>query len=175
MKTLLITLSAVFLTHICHANEEATNMAKSHLSNFLKGEYKKLSDSYSEKIQLMPGHEFLKKEYQLSKSGDRSKAIEVTSSKLITVMEKVSKGQPSRPIERIENMLKTLHYKALKTTQGDFATAPSDRVGTPDGKLHFSIKKDDVLLKVSPPKGDFLLLQMRKIDGKWKVISEYLD
>ena len=45
----------------------------------------------------------------------------------------------------------------------------------PDGKLHFTVVKGDVVVKVSPPKGDFLLLHLRSTNGKWQVVSEYLD
>ena len=54
-------------------------------------------------------------------------------------------------------------YTAMKTEVGDFAADPSD----PGGKLHFAIKAGDVLLKAAPPKGDFVLFQLRMIDGRW--------
>ena len=72
-------------------------------------------------------------------------------------------------------MLKGLNYEALDAPPGEFAADPADPVDTPDGKLRFDIKQGDVLLKVSPPTGDFLLLQLRKIGNEWKVVAEYVD
>lgn len=55
----------------------------------------------------------------------------------------------------------------------------ADEEATKSAKTHleqlFKVKKGDVLLKVSPPKGDFLLLHLRQIDGSWRIVSEYLD
>ncbi len=74
-----------------------------------------------------------------------------------------------------EAKLGELRYEPLEIAEGDFAADPADPVKTSDGRLHFAIKKGDVLLNVSPPKGDFVLLQLRKGDGGWQVVSEYLD
>jgi hypothetical protein len=174
MKTLL-SLSLLLLAQLCHADEAAVNTARIHLSSYLKGDHTKLSETYAPKVALMPGHEFLKEEYGLNESGDRAKGAEVERDKLIAAMVKVSADRPARLPERIDEMLETLSYEPIKIEEGDFVTDSSDPVGTPDGKLHFSIKNGDVLLKVSPPKGDYLLLHLREKDGKWRVVSEYLD
>ena len=174
MKTLPL-LALVLLAPLCHADDAAIAIAKDHLKSTLTRDFKVLGKTYAPKVTLMPGHEFLKPEYGLAEAGDRSKAVELKRGKLIAAMKKDVAGQPARPLERVEEKLKTLRYEPLEIAEGDFATAPSDSVKTPDGKLHFAIKKGDVLLKVSPPRGDFVLLHLRKGDGGWQVVSEYLD
>jgi hypothetical protein len=72
-------------------------------------------------------------------------------------------------------VLETLKYEVLKVKAGKVQVDPTDPVGTPDGKLHFEVKEGDVLLKVSPPKGDFLYLHLRKVNGTWLIVSEYID
>ena len=72
-------------------------------------------------------------------------------------------------------MLKTLAFERMEVEIENNAVEPSDPVGTPDGKLHFKIEDGDALLKIAPPKGDFLLFQIRPIEGKWRVVAEYLD
>lgn len=151
------------------------NAAKVHVSSILKADFEKLAETYDAKVTLMPGHEFLKKEYGLSEAADRSQKIDVESEKLLAVMAKKSAERPERPVDRIDAMLETLKYDVLPNAAGDFATDASDPVGTADGKLHFSIEEGDVVLKVSPPKGDFLLLQLRNVEGSWRVVAEYLD
>lgn len=163
------------ISHLCNADEGATKVAKFHITNLLKGDFEELSNSYSKDIQLMPGHEFLKKRYKLSKDGDRSKSITIPSHDLIASMIKSAEGRPKKLEEQIEALHKSLKYELVKTPAGDFAIEPADPVATPDKMLHFTIKKDDVLLKIGPPEGDYLLLHLREINGKWKVVSEYLD
>jgi len=175
MKTLLTILSFIAFVQFCSADEQAIATAKSHLSSNLKSDVEELNKSYSPKIMLMPGHEFLKEEYGLAEPGGRATGLEVERGNLLAAMKKAANGRPERRADRIEKLLATLRYQVIEAEAGDFITAPSDPVGTPDGKLHFAIKAGDVLIKVSPPKGDFILLHLRKHDGAWKIVSEYLD
>jgi hypothetical protein len=174
MKLLLVILPYIALMQFSCANEQSIAGAKLHLSNILKTNFTALEKSYASSVTLMPGHEFLKQKHGLAKDG-RSKELIANKKKLIVAMKTASASRPARPVERIDKLLKSLKYELIKTGEGDFITDASDPVGTADGKLHFLIKKDDVLLRVSPPKGDFILLHLRKIDGVWKVVSEYLD
>ena len=157
------------------ANEKAIDASKTHLSTFLRADFKKLEDTYASKVVLMPGHEFLKIEYGLAATPGRKKMTEVERAKLIQAMLKAAEGRPARPADKIAAMMESLRFEVLKTTVGDLATQSSDPVGTPDSKLHFTIKEGDVLVKIAPPKGDFILLQVRQIDGAWRVVAEYLD
>lgn len=175
MKTVITILCFLAFIQFCSADEQAITTAKSHLSSNLKSDVEELNKSYAPKIILMPGHEFLKEEYGLAEAGGRATGQEVERGDLLAAMKKAADSRPERPADRIEKLLATLRYQVVETEAGDFATASSDPVGTPDGKLHFAIKAGDVLLKVSPPKGDFLLLHLRKHNGSWKVVSEYLD
>ena len=175
LLTLTLTLTLAVLCQVGHADKGAIEVAKTHLDSNLKWNFKKLSETYAPKVTLMPGHEFLKEEYGLAGAGGRDKGGEIDRDKLIAAMKKASADRRERPQERIDKLLKSLTYEVIETKEGDFATEASDPVGTPDGKLHFAIKKGDVLLKVAPPKGDFLLFHLRKKDGAWSVVSEYLD
>ena len=123
----------------------------------------------------MPTHEFLKDDYGLVEEGVRAKGAVVDREQLLAVMEKAFEERPERPAEKIDKILASLKYELVEVTAGDFAIQASDSVGGEDGKLHFTIKEGDVLLKVFPPKGDFILLHLRENEGKWKVVSEYLD
>lgn len=153
----------------------ATAVAKTHLRSILEGDNKKLADTYAAKIVLMPGHELLKEEHGLAGPKGRKEAMTVTRTKLLITMEKAREEWCKPPVEKIDELLKTLAFESIKVEIGDNATDPSDPVDTPDGKLHFKIKDGDALVKVAPPKGDFLLFQLRQIDGKWRVVAEYLD
>ena len=131
---------------------------------------------YPPKVQLLAGHEFLKDKYQLAPEGARDKGAVVVRDKLVAAMAKQQVAKKKQfDEERFEKMLGQLDYKPLKTKEGKFVADPTDPVRTPDGKLHFVIKKGDILLKVSPPKGDFLLLQMRFQKGSWVVVAEYIN
>ena len=157
------------------SRDVAVEAARKHLRAVLACDPETLKATYAPKVELMPGHEFLKDEYGLTEPGARARGATVERGRLIAAMEKASANRPPRPAERIDAMLKTLTYNTLKTAAGEFVTEPADGIGTPDGKLHFAIQKGDVLLKVAPPKGDFLLLHLRQEKGKWKVVSEYID
>ena len=175
MKSLLA-FSLLLLAPLCHAEDGAIEAAKKHLGYTLKkSDHEKLGKTYAPTVTLMPGHEFLKEEYGLAGEDGRDKGAEVDRAKLIAAIVKASADRPDRPADRIEKKLGRLAFEIIEAKEGDFATDASDPVGTPDGKLHFSIEKGDVLLKASPGGGDFILLHLRKIDGSWMVASEYLD
>lgn len=174
MKKLIATM-IVLLSPLCGADEGATKAAKAHLDSFLKGKHGELARTYAPKVALIPGHEFLKAEYGLAGDGTRAEGAEVGRDKLIAAMEKAAAGRPDRPAGRVDALLETMKYEVIEVAEGKVGIDPSDPVGTPDGKLHFEIKKGDVLLKVSPPKGDFLVFHLRRIDGSWRIVAEYLD
>lgn len=175
MKKLFAILCFLTFAQFSLADEQGIATAESHLGNLLRGDIPELSKSYAAKVLLMPGHEFLKTDYGLAKDGDRAIGLEVDRGKLVATMKQAAAERRKRPAERINKFLATVRYEVLKTKVGDFATDAADPVGTPDGKLHFTIEKGDLLLKVAPPKGDFLYLHLRKLDDEWRVVSEYLD
>ena len=126
----------------------------------------------------MPGHEFLKPEYDLTTNADAlHEGATVNPAKLVAVMKKAFKEPIVEP-EFLEKLLDLYDFEILDTKAGDFSTPPPDPVKTPDGKLHFMIREGDLLFKVGPAKprkGDFLLFQMRPLEGSWKLVAEYLD
>jgi hypothetical protein len=153
----------------------AISTAKIHVAAIVRQDVDALEKTYAAEVGLIPGHEFLKDEYGLTKPGGRARGATVEREKLLAAMKKAVADRPPRPADRVDKMLASLTYTPLDAVPGEFATDPSDPVDTPDGKLRFDIKKGDVLVKVAPPKGDFLLLQLRQIKSAWKVVAEYVD
>lgn len=176
MKTLTL-LMIFFFTIIAHDDQEteALDAAKTHLIAFISLDTKTLESTFSDSVQLMAGHEFLKAKYKLVENGARNKGAAVKRELLLKVITESSADRPKPPVEKVKPKVDTLTFSVLKTKEGEFITSAADPVGTPDGKLHFNIIKGDVLVKAAPPKGDFVLFQMRKETGSWKVIAEYLD
>lgn len=176
MKTLLLAIPFFLSTLTCiSAGEEATQAAKAHLGFLFSADFERLGETYARDVLLMPGHEFLKPEYGMAEDVGRRLAVKVESRTLIAAMRKKFEGKPKPAPERVNARLSVLKFETLEAAEGEYVIEPADDVATPDGKLHFPMVKGDRLLKVSPPKGDFLLLQLRAIDGKWQVVSEYLD
>lgn len=156
--------------------EEQTpeQFAKAHLRNFLTGKFDKLSDAYAEQVILMPGHELLKPSDGLAGPQGRVQQRNLPQEKYLDGLE-TAFSDLARDADRVNGLLDRFRFTPLEVQTGDFATAPADPVATADGKLHFTIAEDDVLLKVGPAQGDFMLFQLRKADGNWKIIAEYLD
>jgi hypothetical protein len=176
MKTIAMTVTALLmLVGALLANDEAVAVSKAHMNAFLQSDYKKLEDTYASKVVLMPGHEFLKVGFGFATEPGRKQAMEVERAKVIQALTKASEGRPTRPADQIAAMMESLRFEVIKTTPGDFVMEASRPVATPDSKLHFTIKEGDVLVKATPPRGGFVLLQLRQADGAWRVVGEYLD
>ncbi len=156
-------------------DDETAKAAKAHLRSIMSYDFDNLEKTYAKSVVLMPGHEFLQLQYGLTEEKGRKKALTVERDKLIAAMRKSAEARSPRPVEKIDAMINSLTCKALDAAPGDFKTTPSDAVGTPDGKLHFTIVKGDVLLKIAPPRGDAALFQLRQIDGAWRIVAEYFD
>lgn len=180
MKTLCITLT-MLLFSLVHSSakdesiDKPTATAKKHITAILSLDIDTLKNTYADSIRLMPGHEFTKDDYQLAPEGSRKTGATVKRDQLLAAMSKDVGDRPKPPADKVKKRVDSLNYEILKTKAGDFATDPADPVGTADGKLHFNIQKDDVLIKVSPPRGDFLLVQLRKLATGWQIVAEYLD
>jgi len=152
----------------------AVQAARKHVRNFLEGNFNKMEQTYAKQIILLPGNELLKAKYRLAGAKGDMEAITVDRTKLLETMKK-SLPHPVIPANILDKVFEAYRFETLKTKVGDFATVPPDPVDTPDGKLHLTIADGDVLFKVGPEKGDFLLFQFRQIEGKWRVVAEYLD
>ena len=157
------------------AVDAAIVVAKAHLRGLMEGDGEKLANTYADKVVLMPGHEFLKPEYGFGESRNRSVAATVPREKLIQAMKKMNEKRTERSKKKIDEALKLFKISELEMNPKKNATAPSDPVGTPDGRLNFKIKSGDVMLKAGPETGDSFVFQLRDIDGKWKVVAEYID
>ena len=147
--------------------------AQNHFRAVLAQDWVELEKDYADEILLMPGNELLKK-----KQGDfdASKPVNVERSELLTLLRASFKGREPMDADRIDSLLNLFEYQVLDTNVGNYATAPADPVRTADGKLHFTIKSGDYLVKAVPKKGgDFLLMQFRDSAEQWKIVAEYLD
>ena len=149
--------------------------ARTHFRAILEADGSTLTTTYASTVQLIPGHEFLKDQYQLTEPGARSKGASVSRQKLIQAVAK----NPVPPAKKaaIEKLLPSINFEQLAVASGDFGilTNPADPIDQTGKKLHFTIVKEDVLIKIAPPHGDFALLQLRKQEGTWRVVAEYLD
>lgn len=184
-RTLLIMLLSI--STICQAKSNdfrgvksptvasATSAAQKHVRNFMEGQFNKLERTYAAQIKLISGHEMLKAKYNLAGEEARKAGVIVNRAKLVEAMKKSFGGRPVVPVDAIDAVFNAYVFEVLETPVGDYATDPPDPVATPDGKIHFSIEPGDLLFKVGPKKGDFLLFQFRSIAGSWKVVAEYLD
>lgn len=147
--------------------------AQDHFRAVLAQDWVELEKDYADEILLMPGNELLKK-----KQGDfdASKPVKVERSELLTLLRASFKGREPMDPDRIASLLNLYDYQILDTHVGDYAIEPGDPVKTADGKIHFTIKSGDYLVKVVPKKGgDFLLMQFRDSAEQWKIVAEYLD
>ena len=175
MKLITTFLSMFILTISSYAEDSGLEHCKKHLLAILSFDLEDLNTTYAENVNLMPGHEFTKPEHKLGDEDSRKTGLTVTRDKLLQAMKADIGDRESRPKDAVKKKLSALEYVILSNKAGKFAAVPSDPVGTADGKLHFELKKGDLLYKIKPPRGDFLLLHLRKIESKWVVISEYLD
>jgi hypothetical protein len=153
----------------------AIEAGKEHLRQFLSADFEGLKKSFAPVVTLMPGHEFLKPKYGFAKDPKRSVATKVKREELIDLFIKKMDGRAKPPKEKVDEKIKVLKFENLPIEVGDFATDPSDKVATPDGKLHFETREGDVVFKVSPPRGGFILLHLRLVDKQWRLVSQYLD
>jgi len=149
--------------------------AQKHLRAFLTGDVKTLAKTYAPDVRLMPGHEMLKEEYGLAQAGARATGAAVARDKLVPAIGGVMTRTGGFSEETLDKLLKMMTYKPLKIKDGKVVTDSTDPVQTADGKLHFQTESGDVVLKIAPPEGDFLLLQLRQVDGAWMVVAEYID
>ena len=150
-----------------------TTAAQNHFRAVLAQDWVELDKDYADKVLLLPGNELLK-----SKTGEReeSKAVTVNKSELLTLMREKFAGRDLIKASRIDEFVNLFDYQILDTKLGDNAIEPADPVKTADGKLHFTMEAGDVLVKAIPKKGgDFLLMQFRDFDDRWKIVAEYLD
>ena len=176
MKALLLSILCLIGSFTSHAAEDAAvQVAREHLKSLVTANAESLKKSYAPEVVLMPGHEFLKPDYGLANDEERKVAVKVTCDALIAEIVKKAAGRPGPPQEKLDAMLSALRFEALEAKEGDLALEASDEVATPDGKLHFTIRNEDTVLKVVQPKGDFGLLHLRKADDRWVIVSEYLD
>lgn len=154
------------------ALQAAREALQVHVENLLKGNFEALQKSYAKEVVLVAGGEYLKSKYGLAGDGGEIEPATVEREKLIAVMKEKGKFLPEK---LIDELLKHYKYTTMKSSPGTYATLPPDPVATADGKVRFEVKKGDVVLKVGPEKGDFMLFQVRPNGNQWVVVAEYLD
>lgn len=153
----------------------AIALAKKHMVAFITADAKTLKTTMTEFVQLMPGHEFTKEKYKLAGKDGRSTGALVKRDELLKVL-LAKMGERAKPLlKEVEARIVTLKFTVIASKEGEVITDSADRVMTKDGKLHFNLKKGDLLIKGAPERGDFVLFQLRKVGTDWKVVAEYLD
>lgn len=126
-----------------------------------------LESSLAEEIILLPGHEYLKKDYGINPSGDRSKQMKVSREKLIDLDQTGWEALPDSKKQKIPDMLQKSVYTFV-VASGELAEA--------GGRMKLPTRSGDVVMKVQPkPTGDFLLYVLQRLDGQWKVVMDYTD
>jgi hypothetical protein len=142
-------------------------LGKAYVLAKFGGQKEILESSLAEEIILLPGHEFLKKEYGINPSGDRRKQATVSRGKLIDLDQTAWKALPDAKKQKIPDMLEKSVYTFV-VAAGELADA--------GGRLKLPTRPGDVVMKVQPkPTGDFLLYVLRRLDGQWKVVMDYTD
>jgi hypothetical protein len=153
----------------------AIEAAKEHILAVLTGDLEGMGKSFAKSVILMPHHELLGKRHGFAGKDGRKVPTRVEGAKVAAAYKK-HVGDP-KPVEQARAMLNQVKFTAIKAKVGDFAIAPPDAepLKSPDGKLHFQMKEGDALIKFQPPRGDFILFQLRAIGGTWRVVAEYWD
>jgi hypothetical protein len=132
-----------------------------------------LTEIYAPKVQLLPGNKLFYEQYRLTedRSVDKLGAV-VERDKLLEAVAKSAERSSDIPKGLIGQVVDDFKIEQFEVAEGEFVTEPNRPSESLDGKLRFLIKKGDVLLRVSVP-GVFRFVQMRKADGKWRVVAEY--
>jgi len=155
--------------------EDATKFIKTHIGNLMSRDLSEVSNSYASNVQLMAGHEFLKPKFKIGADDARSTGARVDRKRLLDALKAVFATSRAKDPEKVKKMVSGLNVAIIETEAGSFSVAPSDPLST-KANLFFSIVPRDVLLKVSASDHpDFMLFQVRRIDGTLRVVAEYLD
>ena len=71
-------------------------------------------------------------------------------------------------------VFRRLSFENLNVTEGEFAASPFASLQSKDGvELRFQIKAGDALVRVSQQSA-YWYFQLRKRDGQWTVVAEYV-
>ena len=152
--------------------DEAEEFIKSHVANLMSKNASELSNSYASKVQLMPGHEFLKPKYPIGANDADGTGAQVDRKRLLEVFPAVLSKSRLQPIKQVLNM----NVVVVETKANHYWVSPSDSALPQDGQLEFSLVSGDVLLKASRSgHSDSAWFQVRRIDGTLRVVAEYLD
>lgn len=148
--------------------QDPESFAKMHLLAILESDLEWLGQTYADSVMLMPGHPL----------GGGAQPLTIERQRLLMQLRaKRGNVDPGFP-EMIDQIMASVKCESLEVQVGDFEITPEATAGTPDGKLHFSIEEGDQIIRVgSKEEGedDFLLFQVRRIEGDWRVIAEYRE
>ena len=141
------------------------------MKDFLKAKFKGEAEAfYMDEVILIPGHEYLKRQYGLSEDGDRSKALTVSSEKLVKLDKENSKEIPE---EKLEGLFAKMAVTNTKIGEdGDYPLRGED--GGRGAKV--ACKAGDVVVIAGfEGTNDILALLLRKSGDAWKVAGEMID
>jgi hypothetical protein len=155
-------------------NADVVKVAKALLrASLFDYDEETLTEIYAPKVQLLPGNKLFYEQYRLTedRSVDKLGAV-VERDKLLEAVAKSAERSSDIPKGLIGQVVDDFKIEQFEVAEGEFITEPNRPSESLDGKLRFLIKKGDVLLRVSVH-GVFRFVQMRKADGKWRVVAEY--
>jgi hypothetical protein len=129
-----------------------------------------LKEIYASEVQLLPGNRLFQYGLEVPRAAAKLGVV-IDREKMLPAVA-TQAGRDPVPRQFVEQFVNKFRIEQLEVAEGEFVTEPNQPSESHDGKLRFSIRKGDVLLKVSVP-GAFRFVQLRKTDGKWEVVAEY--
>lgn len=155
--------------------ETVLDVAREHVTHLLARDIEELPKNYADEFELLPGHQFADPKHGLAEVEPVGEPVRVSKAAYMNAF-RFSAARRRQPDKRqIMAMVPLFRFEVLPSKDGQFQTEASKRVNTPDGKLTLEVKPGDKVVRVSPRRAHFIVLQMRKVGGSWKVVAEYFS
>ena len=171
MKLFLIILSLCAVV----SADTVLDVAREHVTHLLSRDVQSLPKTYADTFDLLPGHQFAHEKHGLRKDAPESQPITVTKAAYMNAFRFSAARRREVDKRQIMAMVPLFRFEVLPSQNGEFHTDASRKVDTPNGKLTLKVQEGDKVVKVSPRRGHFILLQFRKLSGSWKVVAEYFS
>ncbi|XZE17576.1 protein kinase domain-containing protein [Pirellulaceae bacterium SH449] len=157
-------------TALLQPAKEVTAFAKELLRACMLYDEKKLNKLYAPEVQLLPGNRLFY--FGLEVPGKMTEyGVPIKREDMLVALKKQAEKDPM-PFFVVGTVVNSFRIEQLDVAVGDFATEPNQPSESLFQLMRFSIKENDVLLKLSVP-GAFRYVQLRKADEQWKIIAEY--
>jgi len=133
-------------------------VGKAFVSAKFSANRESLVKAFAPDVLLLGGHEYLKKQYGISQTGDRMKPVAVKRDTLADLDVKVYSQFPKKKMEKIKQLLAQSDYRFIISNQDGIKLDPWTQKETGKRTRSLPTKKGDVVMVVLPePKGDYLL------------------